>query len=83
MQKFSQTLNVVLYYTYFNATDSAFQFFETQPVIVLGKGGKVRTVLLPISAWNEIYHFHGRSGAADAVSCPREGDDLEAHLDRT
>lgn len=56
---------------------------ESGQVTVLGKGGKVRTVLLPASVWNEI---SGHRGAADAnapVFQSREGDDNGQHLDRT
>ena len=52
-------------------------------VTVLGKGGKVRTVLLPAAVWNEIVQMRGSKSAGDAVFCSREGDDKGRHLDRT
>lgn len=56
---------------------------ESGQVTVLGKGGKVRTVLLPVGVWNEILKERGDAGAADAVFCSREGDEGGRHLDRT
>ncbi|MGL4621480.1 MAG: tyrosine-type recombinase/integrase [Chroococcidiopsis sp.] len=52
-------------------------------VTVLGKGGKVRTVLLPAAVWNEIMRLRGDAPIGDAVFCSREGDDQGRHLDRT
>lgn len=52
-------------------------------VTVLGKGGKVRTVLLPAGVWNEICQLRGDAGASLAVFCSREGDKDGQHLDRT
>lgn len=56
---------------------------ESGQVTVLGKGQKTRTVLLPLSVWNEIHQLRGDSGADDPVFQSREGDDLGKHLDRT
>lgn len=56
---------------------------ESGQVTVLGKGGKVRTVLLPIGVWREISNLRGDAHALDAVFCSREGDEGGRHLDRT
>lgn len=56
---------------------------ESGQVTVLGKGSKVRSVLLPAGVWQEIVQLRGLSGATDAVFCSREGDDMGRHLDRT
>ena len=56
---------------------------ESGQVTVLGKGGKVRTVLLPASVWNEICKHQGDAGTNEPVFCSREGDDNGQHLDRT
>lgn len=56
---------------------------ESGQVTVLGKGGKVRTVLLPAGVWQEIMQLAGDALALDAVFCSREGDEDGRHLDRT
>lgn len=56
---------------------------DSGQVTVLGKGQKIRTVLLPTSVWNEICQLRGKKSASDAVFCSREGDDEGQHLDRT
>lgn len=56
---------------------------ESGQVTVLGKGGKVRTVLLPASVWNELCSLQGDAGTNEPVFCSREGDDNGQHLDRT
>lgn len=56
---------------------------ESGQVTVLGKGGKVRTVLLPASVWNEICKHRGDADASSPVFQSREGDDSGQHLDRT
>jgi integrase/recombinase XerD len=50
---------------------------------VLGKGQKIRTVLLPAGVWNELCQLRGDAGANDPVFQSREGDDLGQYLDRT
>ncbi len=56
---------------------------ESGQVTVLGKGGKVRTVLLPASVWQEIMKLGGDASTSDAVFCSREADNFGRHLDRT
>jgi integrase/recombinase XerD len=56
---------------------------ESGQVTVLGKGGKVRTVLLPASVWNEICKHRCDADASAPVFQSREGDDNGQHLDRT
>lgn len=56
---------------------------ESGQVTVLGKGGKVRSVLLPPGVWSEICQLRGKACADAPVFQSREGDDLGKHLDRT
>ena len=56
---------------------------ESGQVTVLGKGGKVRTVLLPAGVWHEVMQMRGDAGATRAVFCSREGDDMGRHLHRS
>ncbi len=56
---------------------------ESGQVTVLGKGGKVRSVLLPAGVWNEICSLRSNAHAYDAVFCSRQGDNEGQHLDRT
>jgi integrase/recombinase XerD len=56
---------------------------DSGQVTVLGKGGKTRTVLLPVAVWNEIMQLRGSKNAGDAVFPSRESDNLGRHLDRS
>lgn len=51
--------------------------------MLLGKGQKTSTVLLPAELWNELCSIRGDAGANAPVFQSREGDALGRQLDRT
>lgn len=56
---------------------------ESGQVTVLGKGNKIRSVLLPAGVWQEICQLRGDACSRSAVFCSREGGEEGRHLDRT
>ncbi len=53
---------------------------QSGQVTVFGKGGKTRTVLLPLGVWQELEQLRGDSKPQDPVFPSRQGG---GHLDRT
>ncbi len=47
-------------------------------VTVFGKGGKTRTVLLPVSVWNDLVELRGEAGPRDPVFRSRAGGHLDS-----
>ncbi|MBD2773338.1 tyrosine-type recombinase/integrase [Iningainema sp. BLCCT55] len=54
---------------------------DSGQVTVMGKGGKVRSVLLPKSIWSELVQLRSNCSDGDPVFCSRKGKG-KGHLDR-